>query len=144
MTVRRAFIMGCALLGVAAPSAAAADRTPPSAPTNVRVTGATEDSLTVTWNPATDNSARIQSYIVYPSHWDGAGVYHPGTSTTTVLTGLVPSFTISVRVQAIDAAGNRSALSAPGAGTTAPDVTAPTAPANLRVTATTPSSISLA
>jgi chitodextrinase len=148
MKARRLAVGGCvalAVLAVAAPSASAArDRTPPSTPTNVRVTGATEDSLTVTWTRSTDNSGRIQSYIVYPDYWNGSGVYHPGSSTTKVLTGLVPNFTVSVRVQAIDAAGNRSAMSAPGTGTTERDVIPPTTPGNLRVTGTTPSSVSLA
>jgi chitodextrinase len=135
-----------AVLAVAVPSASAAgsDRTPPSTPTGVRVVSVTEDSMTVTWNASTDNSGRIQSYIVYPDHWNGAGVYHPGSSTTTVLSSLVPSFTVSVRVLAVDAAGNRSAFSAPGTGTTAPDVSPPTTPGNLRMTGTTPSSVSLA
>ena len=44
----------------------------------------------------------------------------------------------------MDAAGNVSAMSAPVTGTTAPDVTPPTAPGNLRITGSTPSSVSLA
>ena len=50
----------------------------------------------------------------------------------------------SFRVKAVDAAGNESALSSAVTGATAPDVTPPTTPGNLRVTATTPSSVSLA
>jgi chitinase len=148
MKKRRLLVGGCAALAVLAvtvPSASAAsrDRTPPTAPTNLRVTGATEDSLTVVWNASTDNSGRIHAYIVYPSHWNGNGTYHPGDSTTKTLDGLVPNFTTEVRVQALDAAGNRSPLSAPVTGTTADDTTAPSTPTNLRVTATTPSSVSL-
>jgi chitodextrinase len=60
------------------------------------------------------------------------------------VTGLVPGKEFSFRVKAVDSAGNESELSSPVTGSTAPDVTAPTAPANARVTATTPSSVSLA
>jgi len=85
MKARRLALCGCAtlaVLAVAVPSASAAsrDRTPPTAPTNLRVTGATEDSLTISWNASTDNSGRIESYVVYPSHWNGSGVYHSVSS----------------------------------------------------------------
>jgi chitodextrinase len=128
-----------AVLAVAAPTAAAAgrDRTPPSTPTGLRVVSVTEDSLTLSWNRSTDNSGSIHAYIVN-------GLWHPGTSTTKTMTGLVPNFTQAYRVQAIDAAGNYSAPSAPLTATTAPDVTPPTTPANLRVTGTTLSTVSLA
>jgi hypothetical protein len=132
-----------AVFAVAVPSASAAgrDRTPPSTPTNVRVAAVTEDSISVSWNRSTDNSGRILRYVV---HYSGWGTYHPGNSTTKTITGLVPNHTISVRVQAYDPSENASGLSAPVSGTTAPDVTPPTAPGNLRVAASTPSSVSLA
>lgn len=127
------------LLAVAAPAASAAqrDRTPPSTPTNVRVVAVTEDSITIAWNASTDNSGKIHAYIA-------GGIYHPGNSTTKTFSFLVPSWTQTYRVQAMDAAGNVSALSAPVTGTTAPDVTPPTAPTNLRITGSTISTVSLA
>ena len=141
MKALRLAASGVAVLAVAAtaaPAAAAArDRTPPSTPTQVRVVAVAEDSITVSWNASTDNSGRIHAYVVN-------GVYHPGTSTTKTITGLVPNHTLTIRVLALDPSENRSGLSAPITGTTAPDTTAPTTPANLRVTATTPSSVSLA
>ncbi|WP_372517959.1 hypothetical protein [Solirubrobacter phytolaccae] len=93
--------------------------------------------MTLRWNASTDDSGSIHHYVVN-------GVHHPGTSTQKTITGLVPSWTQSYRVSAADAAGNTSALSAPLTATTAPDLTAPTVPGGLRVTATTPSSVSLA
>jgi chitodextrinase len=109
----------CAVLvafAVLAPAASAAgrDRTPPSVPTNVRVVGVTEDTITIAWNASTDNSGRIHAYIA-------GGIYHPGNSTTKTFTGLVPNWTQTYRVQAMDPSGNESALSAPVTATTAPD-----------------------
>ena len=127
------------LLAVIAPAASAArrDRTPPSVPTNVRVVAVTEDSITISWNASTDNSGRLHAYIA-------GGIYHPGNSTTKTFTGLVPNWTQTYRVQAMDPSGNESDLSAPVTGTTARDLTPPTTPANLRVTATGLSTVSLA
>lgn len=47
-----------------APSASAGprrDNTPPTTPTNVRVVGVTEDSITIAWNASTDNSGKIHA-----------------------------------------------------------------------------------
>jgi chitodextrinase len=135
----RAAALALVVLAVAAPaaSAAARDRTPPSVPTGLRVVSVTEDSITIAWNASTDNSGKIHAYIA-------GGIYHPGTSTTKTFTGLVPNWTQTYRVQAMDPSGNTSALSAPITATTAPDRTAPTTPANLRVTGTGISTVSLA
>ena len=107
-------------------------------PTGLRVVAATDDSVTVRWNASTDNSGRILRYQVN-------GVYHDGTSTQKTITGLVPNWTLAVRVVAVDPSENESAPSAPLTATTLPDVIAPTAPGGLRLTATNgPTSISLA
>ena len=92
-------------LAVLAPatSAASRDRTPPTTPTQPRVVAVTEDSITIAWNASTDNSGRIHAYIA-------GGIYHPGTSTTKTFTGLVPNWTQTYRVQAMDPSGNVSAL----------------------------------
>ena len=127
----------CALFALLAPAAQAADRTPPSVPTGLRVASVTEDSITLRWNASTDNSGRIQRYVVN-------GIYHDGSSTTKTMTGLVPGFSVTYRVVAVDAAGNSSAPSAPLVATTAPDTTAPTAVTGLRITGVTPSTVSLA
>jgi hypothetical protein len=135
----RAVLLALAVLVVAVPSASAAarDRTPPSTPTGLRVVAVTEDSITIAWNASTDNSGKIHAYIA-------GGIYHPGTSTTKTFSGLVPDWSQTYRVQAMDPSGNTSALSAPLTATTAPDRTAPTTPTNLRVTSTGISTVSLA
>jgi chitodextrinase len=123
---------------VLAPSAMAArDRTPPSTPTGLRVVSVTEDSITIAWNASKDNSGKIHAYIA-------GGIYHPGDSTTKTFTGLVPNWTVTYRVQAMDPSGNTSGLSEPLTVTTLPDRTAPTTPGNLRVTGTGISTVSLA
>jgi hypothetical protein len=115
------------------------DTTPPTVPTGLRVASVTEDSVTLTWNASTDNSGSIHHYVVSP------GSYHPGNSTTKTIGFLVPSWSQTYRVSAADASGNESAPSAPVTAITAPDLTAPTAPANLRKTAmSSPTSVSLA
>ena len=131
-----AVLLAFAVLAPAA-SAAGRDRTPPSTPTNLRVVSVTEDSITIAWNASTDNSGKIHAYIA-------GGIYHPGNSTTKTFTGLVPNWTVTYRVQAMDPSGNTSGLSAPLTVTTLPDRTAPTTPANLRVTGTGISTVSLA
>jgi chitodextrinase len=142
MHVRRLAVSGCAalaVLAVAVPSAQAQkrDRTPPTTPTNLRVVSTTEDSVTVAWDASTDNSGRIHAYVV-------GGVYHSGTSTTKTIGFLVPNHTIQVHAYAIDPSGNESGVAGPISATTKPDTTPPTAPTNLRVTATTQSTVSLA
>jgi chitodextrinase len=133
----------CAVLAIfalLAPSASAGpqkrDNTPPTTPTNVRVVGVTEDTITIAWNASTDNSGKIHAYIA-------GGIYHPGDSTTKTFTGLVPRTTRTYYVQAIDPSGNMSGLSDPVTATTSPDTTAPTTPTNLKVTGTGISTVSL-
>jgi chitodextrinase len=130
-----AVLLGFAVLAPAA--SAARDRTPPSTPTGLRVVSVTEDSITIAWNASTDNSGKIHAYIA-------GGIYHSGTSTTKTFGFLVPNWTVTYRVQAIDPSGNTSGLSEPLTVTTLPDTTAPTTPNNLRVTGTGISTVSLA
>ena len=132
-----AVLLAFAVLASSASAAKRRDNQPPSTPTNVRVVGVTEDSITIAWDASTDNSGSIHAYIA-------GGIYHPGTSTTKTLTGLVPNTTRTYFVQAIDPSGNQSALSQPVTATTASDTTAPTTPTGLRVTGTGISTVSLA
>jgi chitodextrinase len=124
------------------------DRTPPTVPANVHITAATEDTVSVAWTASTDNSGAIHHYVTCYSGYTipapGYCVWGSPVPPAKTVTGLVPGKEWTFRVKAVDAAGNESALSSPVTGSTAPDVTPPTAPANARVTATTPSSVSLA
>jgi chitodextrinase len=155
LTGKRIGLAACALLTAVAAVAPAApashtrsrDATPLSVPTGLRVTGATEDSISVAWNQSTDNSGQIHTYIVcYSGNVVAPFTYcgYQGTSGTATITGLVPGTPFTFQVKAMDAAGNESALSSPVTGSTAADATAPTVPGNLRVTAVTPSTVSLA
>ena len=131
-----AVLLAFAVLAPPASAAAKRDTTPPSTPTNVRVVGVTEDSITIAWDASTDNSGKLHAYIA-------GGIYHPATSLTKTFTGLVPNTTRTYRVQAIDPSGNMSAVSEPVTATTSPDTTAPTTPTNLKVTGTGISTVSL-
>jgi chitodextrinase len=133
-----ATLLAFALITPAALGKPPRDTTPPSVPTGLRVVSVTDDSVTIAWNASTDNSGSIHHYVVSPGSW------HPGDSTVKTITGLVPSYTATYQVSAVDAAGNDSGQSAPLTVTTARDTTAPTAPGGLQVTGTTASSVSLA
>jgi chitodextrinase len=116
-------------------------------PANLRVTAATEDSISLAWSASTDDSGSIHHYVTcYSGITVSAGgcLWGPPDPPAKTITGLIPGKELSFRVKAVDAAGNESELSAALTASTAPDVTAPTTPANLRVTAATPSSVSLA
>ena len=82
------------------------DRSAPSAPTNLRATSITGNSISLAWNASTDN-VKVASYEIYK---DNSLV---GTSTTTayIANGLSPSVTYKFYIKAKDSAGNRSASS---------------------------------
>jgi hypothetical protein len=111
------------------------DSTPPDAPQNVRSAGATQTTATIEWDPANDDTGVT-----------GYGIYVDDTQIA-VLDGTVQRYTASlgcgqtykVQVQAYDAAGNASALSAPPVPVTTAacppgDTTAPSSPTGLRST----------
>jgi chitinase len=127
---------------VSATTSANTDTTAPSAPGSLHSTGVTASSVSLAWNASTDNVG-VTGYDVYRGSTKVGTV--PGTSYTD--TGLTASTTYSYTVKAHDAAGNVSAASNAVSVTTSAsggDTTAPSAPANLHVTATSSSSISLA
>ena len=141
-------VLGGAVPAVSAARPKAPDRTAPTVPTNVRITAATEDTVSVAWNASTDNSGSIHHYVTCYSGFTipapGYCIWGAPVPPAKTVGGLVPGKEWTFRIKAVDAAGNESALSSPVTGSTAPDVTPPTAPANARITATTPSSVSLA
>jgi len=106
------------------PALAARDRTPPTKPTNLRVTSLTSYKLSLTWNPSTDNSGSF-SYKVVIS--DGATYTLPQTQTTFNYF-VAPIGTYSVYVYAVDGSGNKSTKSNTVSATPPPDTTAPTPP----------------
>lgn len=85
----------------------------PTAPSNLATSGATSQSLSLSWTAATDNVG-VASYDVYVN-----GVFYGSTSNTTlVVNGLTASTTYTFFVIAKDAAGNVSTQSNTASGTT--------------------------
>lgn len=113
------------------------EATPPTPPTNLRAEDVTSTSLTLRWDAATDNVG-VTQYTVYQ---DGA-LLGTTDATTLAVSGLSQGTSYRFSVTARDAAGNVSS-----AGdqlfVDIPDVTAPTAPADLAVVSTTASSVRL-
>jgi chitodextrinase len=138
MSVRIAAVAVLLLLAHAAPAAAQRDRTPPTTPTNLRVTATTPTSVSLAWNASTGDSGTV----IYTVREDSLRTFTT-TATSFTRTGLVAGRTYRYVVQAVDRAGNRSGNSNTVTVTT-PLASAPTAPTNLRVTGTTPTTVSLA
>ena len=103
------------------PAAAAADVTPPSAPTGLVVSGSTPTSLSLTWNASAD-AGGVAGYGLY---LDGARL--PDTqATSTTFSALGCGTTHFLGVDAVDVAGNRSPITTTTATTPACDTTPPT------------------
>jgi chitodextrinase/predicted esterase len=116
------------------------DVTPPSAPGNLHTVSSTTTTISLDWDNSTDNVA-VTGYDVFIN---GTKSYSP-VSSDVVATGLTAGTTYSFQVQAHDQAGNLSAFSSTANGTTAtaPDITAPSIPANLHVVSSTSNTITL-
>ncbi len=110
------------------------DDSVPTTPTAEAVLSNT-DEATVTWGESTDN-AGVTGYRVQRNGVEVADV--TGGDRVLVDGGLDDAVTFTYRVQAYDAAGNLSPLSAPVAVTT-PDTTSPTTPPDLRAVSATAS-----
>jgi chitinase len=82
------------------------DTTPPSAPTNLHVTGTTSSSVSLAWTASTDNVG-VTGYDVYR----GSTKVATATGTSYTDGGLSASTTYTYTVKARDAAGNVSAAS---------------------------------
>ncbi|MGE3109057.1 MAG: fibronectin type III domain-containing protein [Phycisphaerales bacterium] len=116
--------------GILAPSWALAipprDRTPPTTPANLRVTGVSDYSVTLTWDAASDDSGSF-SYRLFSSAGISALVpqyYTSYTFTTHHTAGTSYSFYVFAQ----DGAGNRSANSNTTSATLLPEGTPPSAP----------------
>jgi chitodextrinase len=114
----------------AALSVTTRDGLAPSVPSGLVSSNITKTGFRVTWTASTDNVA-IRSYNVYRN---GVYVATVGASATSYnFSGLPFNETHSVRIMAIDTAGNKSAQSEAlsEATTFTPDPTPPSAPTNL-------------
>ena len=138
-------IVACLLILVlilpAAPAYAAGDRQPPTTPTNLRVTGMTAYSVSLAWNPSTDNSGSFTYTICCSTN---SSETFPGPASSRVYTaGLEPGRSYSMRMFARDAAGNVSKYSNTVTFTLPRDTTTPAKP-TVTVTDVGSSHISLA
>ncbi|WP_155371576.1 glycosyl hydrolase family 18 protein [Catellatospora vulcania] len=119
-----------------------ADRVP-GTPTGVTVTGRTTRTVSLAWTAAAVTDFPIVGYDVL----SGSTVVATSTTAGAVVTGLTPNTGYTFTVRARDTRGNLSAVSAPVSATTlnpANDTTPPTAPGNLRSTAKSATSVTLA
>lgn len=117
-----------------------ADSEAPSVPADVVGTPASVTRIDLSWTASIDNVG-VTGYTVYR---DATAVVTlaPG-ATSWSNTGLQPDTSYGYEVDAVDAAGNRSARSAVVTARTLADTSAPTAPSALTVTGVTISSVSL-
>jgi fibronectin type 3 domain-containing protein len=141
VVVRRAagaaLALALALVVVGSVAAAARDRTPPTTPTNLRVTSLGHTSVTLAY-PSTDNSGSFS----YSVNKDGQSFTVPQTRTTYTIDWLSPGQTYTFYVTAVDRALNQSGRSNTVTVTTPRDTTPPTAP-ELSGTVRGPSQVSL-
>ncbi|WP_127585104.1 fibronectin type III domain-containing protein [Paenibacillus koleovorans] len=100
------------------------DTTAPSVPSGVVITNRTATSISIAWNPSTDNVG-VYSYII-----NGCG--NPkdvsGSITSYTCTGLTQNTSYTFTVKAKDIAGNESAFSSGATTQTLADTIAPTKP----------------
>ena len=108
---------------------ACADTTPPTTPTGLVVSAATQTSLTLSWASSTDNVG-VSGYQLYQ---DGVQVSIESSSLSHTFSYLACGTGYTLTVSAFDAVGNQSAVAAPigGATTACADSTAPSTPTGL-------------
>lgn len=121
-----------------------ADAINPTVPSNVRITGTMTNSISLEWDPSTDNDA-IAGYQVY---WrTGTNAYQLATTATTsyTRTGLTAGLSYDFYIVAYDRGGNLSDASGVVSGSTlTSDNTPPNKPLNVRTINVTNSSITAA
>lgn len=120
------------------------DSLPPTAPTNLVVTGITENTVSLRWNPSTDNSGKF-SYRVKVIWWNSpSNVLATVSQTQNAYTvqNLAQFGKYSFAVYAVDGSGNRSSDSNLVTAETTGDTIPPSAPV-LQATALGPSRVQL-
>lgn len=89
-------------------SASAADRTPPTKPTNFRVLSKTAYAVTLGWNSSSDNSGSFSYIISSSAHSSEQYLLSKTTRSFTFTRFLAPLGTYTFSIKAKDAAGNTS------------------------------------
>jgi hypothetical protein len=112
------------------PASASGDRTPPTAPTNLRVADVSFTTVTLAWNPSTDNSGTVayEARIDTPDNL----VHERAFTTTQAFGGLEAGRTYTASVFAVDGAENASAAATIQFTTVQRTLPPPSAPTNLR------------
>ncbi len=140
----RSLVLIVMLLALVLPASAvqaARDRTPPTTPTNLRVTGTTPYSVSLAWNPSIDNSGSV-TYTICCANVSSETF--PGPASTRVYrAGLEAGRSFTLRIVARDAAGNYSKYSNSVTFTLPADTTPPSQPV-VSVTDVGPTHVSLA
>ncbi len=118
-------------------SATTLDTTAPTIPSGLTGSAVSSTQVNLSWSASTDNVA-VTGYAIF------RGGNEIGTSSSTAYSDLTVthSTSYSYTVKAYDAAGNRSAASAPKSVCT-PDLTAPSIPASVSATVLSPSRINI-
>jgi chitodextrinase len=130
-----------AMVFAASPVSAARDRKPPTTPTNLVVTGMTPYTVSLAWNPSTDNSGGV-TYTICCANVSSETF--PGPASSRVYrAGLEAGRSFTLFIVARDAAGNYSKQSNSVTFTLPPDTTPPTKPI-VSVTDVGPTHVSLA
>ena len=124
--------------GASTAGATRRDRTPPTTPTNLRITATTDSTVSLAWNASTDNSGNFSYRVTESSSFNTYTVAVPQTRTTITFTRLWPGQTYRYTVYAVDAAGNRSGDSNTVSHTVPADVTPPSPAPQLTVNAFSP------
>jgi hypothetical protein len=91
------------------------DTTPPTTPAGLTATASSTTAAILSWQPASD-AVGVASYVVRRN--DAVVATVPGSTTSWRDGGLAPGKSYRWTVEAADAAGNRSAQSAPASATT--------------------------
>jgi len=130
-----------ALTLAVSPAAAARDRTPPTTPKNLRITGMTTYSVSLAWTPSTDNSGSV-TYTICCANVSSETF--PGPASSRVYrAGLEANRSFTLFIIAKDAAGNYSKQSNTVTFTLPSDTIPPTKPA-VSLTDVGPTHVSLA
>src|SRR5215211_2085950 len=123
-----ALILALAVAGPVAagkkPPPTTGDKTPPTTPTNLHATSIGQTSVTLAWNPSTDNSGSLS----YSVNKDGQGFTVPQGQTTYTIDWLSAGRTYTFYVTAVDSSLNTSGKSNILTVTTLADTAAPPAP----------------
>ena len=125
-------------------SAAKPDKVAPTTPTNLVVTAITSSTVSLKWNPSTDNSGKF-SYRLKVNSLNGASSTTQivsQTQTTYTAQYMVPFYSYSFAVYAVDASGNRSSDSNLVTADIPGDTVPPSAPV-LEATTLGPSQVQL-